>query len=264
MRAALVLLLIAAPIASAQAGNPDYERAIQLIEARRQTEAIPLLRKAIESDPKNAQYWKALGVAYAGMGDLRSAIEPFEQACTLNQRIRDVCFYYGRALYALNRFEEALLPLTKAAFSDKVRGRAETALGECYEALGRSDEAENRFLNAIKRRDEALNVARLAYARFLIRAGRTEESLEPLRDVLKNERDSAEANYQMARALLQLERMEASLQNAEAAVHLMPASPTARLLLARVYRRLGRDSDAQRQEEAAAELQARGAQPEQR
>lgn len=251
----LAPLLLATSLAMAQAGNPDYERAVKLIESGRQAEALAPLRALIEAEPRNAEYWKALGVAYAGMGDVQSAVEPFGKACELNQRVRDVCYYYGRALYVSNRFEDALIPLTKAVFSDKVRGRAETALAECYEALGRNEEAELRFLNAIKRKDEALELGLTAYARFLIRAGRTAESLQPLDQALRRNDLSAEAHFQMGRALFQLEKLNDALDHLERAVQLKPNAGPARLLLARLYRRLGREADARREEQAAFALQ---------
>jgi protein O-GlcNAc transferase len=255
-------LLLTALLVRAQAGNPDYEAAVKLIESGRQVQAVPLLQALVQAEPKNAQYWKALGVAYAGMGDTQSAVDPFGKACELNQRVPDVCYYFGRALYVQNRFEEALLPLTKAVFSDKVRARAETALAECYEALGRQDEAEIRYREAIKRNDEALERALTAYARFLIRAGRTEESLVPLERALKRNPLSVEAHYQIARAYFQMEKLSEAQEHLERAVQLQPRMAPPRVLLARLYRRLGRVADAEKEERAVTTLQGLAPHPE--
>lgn len=235
--------------------SDEYRRGVEAFEQGRHEEAINLLSQAAKLNPRDAQAWKVLGVVHAARGDYREAEAPFAQACRLNPRLPDGCYYHGRALYMLNRFEAALAPLERALRVDPIRGRAETAIAESLEALGRAAEAETRFLAAIARRDSAAERARTAYARFLIRAGRTEDALAPLREALTGNPDSAEAHFQMGRALQQLDRLHVALPHLERAAALDPQRAPIRLLLARVYRRLGRPADAEREETAARALQ---------
>lgn len=235
--------------------SDEYQRGVAAFEQGRHEEAVALLTQAVQQAPRDAQAWKALGVAHAAHGDYREAETPFARACELNARLADACYYHGRALYMLNRFADALPPLERALRVDAVRGRAETAIAEALEALGRAAEAEKRFRAAIARRDAAAERARTAYARFLIRAGRTEDALVPLREALTGNPDSAEAHFQMGRALQQLDRVEEALPHLERAVALEPGRAPAHLLLARVYRRLGRAAEAERAEKAASALQ---------
>jgi tetratricopeptide (TPR) repeat protein len=244
--------LLAALLWSAQGG--EYQRGVQAFEQGRHEEAIALLAEAVRQAPRDAQAWKVLGVVHAARSDYREAEPPFARACELNPRLTDACYYHGRALYMLNRFEDALAPLERALRVDAVRGRAETAIAESLEALGRAAEAEKRFRAAIARRDAAAERARTAYARFLIRAGRTEDALVPLKEALTGNPDSAEAHFQMGRALQQLDRLEDALKHLQRAVQLEPARAPAHLLLARVYRRLGRIPDAERAEKTALSL----------
>ena len=232
-----------------------YQRGVAAFEQGRSAEALPLLEAAAAVEPKNPQVWKALGVLHASQGDTRAAVEPFARACSLNSRLLDACYYHGRALYTLNRFAEALPSLEKALGIATVKAMPETAIGECLEGLGRRDEAEKRFLAAIARHDDFEERARTAYARFLLRDGRATASVQVLEAAIARVPNSAEAHYQLGRALQQLDRLPASLTHLERAVSLDPRRPAARLLLARVLRRLGRPSDAAAQEATAAQLQ---------
>ena len=245
----LLLLLMA------QQGE-EYKRGVALLERGQLVEASQQLRVAAQKEPQNAQVWKALGVVFAAQGDYREAEEPFRKACSLKANLLDACYYHGRALYVLNRFEEALGPLETALRNDAVKGRAETAMAESLEALGRNVEAEKRFQSAVNRRDAGMERALTAYGRFLIRLGRTEESLKPLQEaVVLNDR-SPEAHYELGRAMQQLDRLAPAQAHLERAVALDPRRSSARLLLARVYRRLGRVEDAVREERAAQDLQS--------
>jgi tetratricopeptide (TPR) repeat protein len=232
-----------------------YQRGVAAFEQGRLAEALSLLQAATTAEPQNAQAWKALGVLYASQGDTRAAVDPFARACSLNSRLLDACYYHGRALYTLNRFDEAIPSLERALDPAKVKSMPETAIGECLEGLGRRDEAEKRFLAAIARRDDFEERARTAYARFLLRDGRATASVPMLEAAIARAPNSAEAHYQLGRALQQLDRLPASLTHLERAVALDPRRPAARLLLARVLRRLGRSGDAAAHEQAAAQLQ---------
>lgn len=242
MLAGLVLSLLLQPPPAP--GQAEYEQAAQLLQQGQSAQALNLLAKAVQDYPKTAALWRLYGVAHAQTGNLVNAAEAFETACQLNANLPDACYYHGRALYSLNRFAEAIDVLKKAIRVDLVKGRAETALAEAYEAMGQQKEAEQYFRWAIARKDRAHERALLAYARFLIRAGRTEEGLEPVRQALQDYPKSSEAHFQHARIHLQLDRPADALAPAESAVALDPANPQYKLLLARVYRRLGRDADA--------------------
>lgn len=220
-----------------------------LLEQGRAAEAVPLLKEASGKSPQNAQYWKALGVAYASMNELRDSIEPFRQACSLDPKLLDACYYYGRNLYGTDRYEDALAPLEKALAADAVKGRAESAIGQCLQALGRPEAAEKRFLAAVARRDRAEQMARLAYGQFLIRQGRATEAVELLRPAQQPE--SPEVSYELGLALSQSGHLEEAAAALQRAVRLSPRKSATRLLLAKVYRRLGRVPEAESEEMAA-------------
>jgi anaphase-promoting complex subunit 3 len=235
--------------------TPDalYRQGVAAFEAGRADEAIPLFEKAATAAKSNAQYWKAYGVALASREDYRASLEPLREACKLDRRLPDACYYFGRALYATDRYEAALEPLGQALQTDTDKARAETALAQALEALGRDQEAERHFRSAMARKDPFATRARTPYGRFLMRQGRMNEALAMLESAQQPE--SAEALIEYARALMQANQVELAAAKLERLVELTPRDAAARFLLAKAYRRLGRLADAVRQEQAGQELQ---------
>lgn len=232
--------------------NADYRQGVALIEKGQIQAAIAPLRRAVRAAPQNAQAWKALGVAYASLGEYDTAREPFQQACERNSKLEDACYFLARALYATNRFEASLEALAKALAVDKRPYRVRLAMAQSQEALGRAAEAESNFRAAIALGGAGDDKPGVAYGVFLIRQGRVEESIPPLETVLKRFPDSAAANLEMGRALYQLNRLNKAIELLERAVKLDPASAQAHLLLSRAYFEAGRDTEGQRESELAA------------
>lgn len=206
--AGLLLLLLLAP--------PDaYLRGVQALDENRLEEAIGLLQQAVQQEPLNAQRWKALGVAFAKGEDYRSSIEPFAKACSLNEKLADACYYQGRGLYAVDRHADAIAPLEKALRVDPAKSRAEAALGQALEALGRYQEAEQRLKSAVARRDAFDRQARIAYSQFLRRQGRPEEGVAVLQAAKQPAGD--EYYYELGLSLFQAERYADALKALEQA-----------------------------------------------
>lgn len=225
-----ILLLLQPPAAEA------YRQALALYQQNRVAEAIPLLEQAVQLEPKNAQYWKTLGVAHARLEDYRGSLEPFRQACDLDERLTDACYYAGRAFYASDQYEKALEPLRKALRIDPVKGRAEAALGQCHEALGQFPEAEKRFRSAIARNDSANQLARLAYARFLTRQGRAAEAV-PVAEKAQTP-ETPESRFELALALSQSGLLDEAINSLDRALALKPDYEEAFVLRGKLQARL--------------------------
>jgi tetratricopeptide (TPR) repeat protein len=246
----LTLLLFAAPPVWQQ----RYEEGVARFERGDASGAVPLLEEAAQLNPKRAQVWKALGVAWAAQGEYRSATEPFLTACRLDPKLNDACYFAGRALYASDRFDAALEPLRLGLKIDPDPGRSETALAQACDAMGRNDEAEKYFHAAIQRKSPSAVAAQVAYGNFLIRLGRASDALEPLQSAFQSRPDD-ESGTALGRAMVELDRVKEAIAPLETAVKADPKKVAPRLLLARVYRRLGRSADAVAQEQAALKLQ---------
>lgn len=209
------------------------------------------LTRAAAALPRDAQVWKALGVAYAASGDYRGAAPAFRQSCDLDPRLLDACFYLGQAYYAADQYEPAVDAFRKGLPFDRKAWRMRLGMAKALEALGRSQEAEQEFIAAVRESDNAGESAPVAYAVFLIRQGRPSEALAPLSNVLKRFPNSPSANLEMGRALLELGRTDEAVRCLEIAVKADPDSTQAHILLGKAYTRLGRYREAQQQFEAA-------------
>ncbi len=248
-RASLCAALLAA---AGFAQISDYDRGVALFQKGEYAAAIPFLTRATQARPEDAQAWKALGVAYAAQSLYREAEPAFHRACDLNPKLEDACYYYGRALYALDRYAPSLEVLEAAANRQPNAWRIRLGIAQALEAVGRSDEAEKSFRKAVALCRDSDPGPGVALGLFLVRQGRFREATSPLEEVLKRFPNSADAHIHLGRALLEAENFAGAIPHLERAVALSPASAQAHLLLAKAYLRDGRAAEAQPHFEAAA------------
>ncbi len=233
------LLLVAAPQPS------PLDHAIAEWKAGRAGKAEAELKAILREQPSRAAAWKWLGVVYASESRHELAEQPFREACRLDPRDPDGCYFHGRNLYALDRFEAAIEALEAALGGDPQPWRIHLAVAQSLEALGRAAEAEKRFeqsLAASPAPARAEDDPRLHFGVFLQRQGRTGESIAPLRAA----RPSAKSLTELGRAMVHLDRIGEAVVVFEKAVALDARYWTAHLLLGKAYLRLGRPEEADR------------------
>jgi len=100
-------------------------------------------KRAIADNPGSAHYRSlyAFTLAYAGQSD--KAILELEKAMALNPRFPDMYLvHYGRALFNLRRYDEAIRPLARIRTTQPGNANAVALAAACYAALGRLDEAQ--------------------------------------------------------------------------------------------------------------------------
>ena len=194
-----------------------------------------------------AAQWLASGVSQAQRGDYLSAEPAFAEACGLDPGLPDACYYLGRARYFLDRYEDALAPLRQSQASDRRQppGRALTAIAQALEALGRADQAEAAFQQALATAPRSAE-PKTKYGLFLLRQGRAATAVGLLETAAQLDPASREATFELGRALFQLGRLEQALPHLRRAVSLDPKSAAVHTILAKIYRRLGLEADADR------------------
>lgn len=242
-------LLFALVLAAADDPDALYREGLRLFSAGQPQAAIETFRKAIEVRPSQAETWKALGVVFAAQGDYVHAEEPFHRACLLNARLPDACLYFGRTLYLLDRFDDAVNVLRAAQENDSANAQIYRLEALALEGSAKNEQAEAAFHQAIRlERDSALNEdPAIDYGVFLYRTGRVEESLGPLRAAVERHANAARAQLELGCALLALDRVDEAATHLERATALDPQGARGHLLLGKVYQRLGR-SDLARKE----------------
>lgn len=120
-----------------------------------------IFRDAIRAEPGRAWAYKWLGMTYAAQEKYEIAEQPFRRACEIDQKEPDACYYWGRALYSLSRFEAALAAYQKDA--NPWRGKTLLGMALALEALDRDAEAESMYRQAIQAGDQQ---ATIDYERF--------------------------------------------------------------------------------------------------
>ena len=243
-------VLLALMLASAE---ELYRHGVEAFQSGRHDEAVTALTEAARAAPRNAQTWKVLGVVHASRSDYERADQPFERACSLAPDLVDACYYYGRNLYAMNRFEPALAALRKALPKDGRPWRVHLGIAQALEALGRNAEAAKEFDAAVRGWTDSPRDARgtadfdprMHQAVFLFRQGRAADALGPARAAVADFPSAGRPRFELGRVLYQLGDLQAAAVELEKAVAYGHGSP-AHLLLAKAYLRLGRAADAEK------------------
>lgn len=230
-----------------------YQQGSAYFEKGQFAEAAKAFEQARQLAPKDARIAKALGVSYAAMTEYERANEPLDRACALDPSLEDACYFFGRNLYALNRFHPALEALQKALRATHAPGRVHLGIAQAHEGLGEAAEAESAFRKAISlfeslpqnQRGRPDFDPRVHYATFLYRQARLDEALAAAERITAEAPAFGRGHFEKGRILYQQGKLEAAAAALEKAVQYNAGAP-AHLLLGQVYQRLGRTADAER------------------
>ena len=196
-----------------------------------------------------------VGEALTGAGRYDAAVAQLTEARRIDGPRPAIQLALGQALLLAGRAKEAVPPLSRAVqapFRPEVSG---PWLVRALVSAGRQDEAVRllrTLFGEIGRRvptDTALEMGTVG-----LEAGAAGEAERWLRASVGQAPDNAEAQEQLAVALVVLGRPADALGPIETACRLRPSSASARLNLAVVYAQLGRRDDARAQAEEAARL----------
>jgi Flp pilus assembly protein TadD len=92
---------------SAKKDNPDYARAVKLVDAGDYAGAIALLQKAIAADPTNANAHNYLGFSHRKLGNVDMALIQYRKALELNPKHRGANEYLGELYLDLDQLDKA-------------------------------------------------------------------------------------------------------------------------------------------------------------
>ena len=99
-------------------------------------------RRAVETNPGNAQFRSMLAFSMTYAGQSAEALLALDQAMRLNPYYPELFHvFYGRALFNLRRYEEAMPRLERIRTSQPYHANALAHVAACYAALGRRAEA---------------------------------------------------------------------------------------------------------------------------
>jgi tetratricopeptide (TPR) repeat protein len=139
-------------LAAAQASTSLLEQGQRAFRSRDWPKAEQLFQDAVRSRPASAPAYKWLGMTYVAQEKYALAEAPLRRACEIDAKEPEACYYWGRALFTLSRFEAALAAFDKDA--KPWRGKTLLGMALALEALNRDAEAEKFYRDAIRAGDK--------------------------------------------------------------------------------------------------------------
>lgn len=95
------------PSQSSKAKPSEYKDAVSLIKDDKCADAIPLLEKAVEKSPKDADIYNYLGYCQRKLGSYSDSFENYRKALTLDPNHAGAREYVGELFLDLNRLPDA-------------------------------------------------------------------------------------------------------------------------------------------------------------
>lgn len=159
-------------------------------------------------------------------------------------------YYLARAKYNENRFEEAVAAFRECLKLDPKHIRAEDNLGLTLQALGRTDEAQQAFENAIEWQANAQVKDPWPYidfGSFFLENNQPEKAAPYLQRALEIAPDSAKAHQQLGKAYLLLRELPKAQVELERSVQLEPDNARAHYVLGQLYQKQGESGKAKQE-----------------
>jgi Flp pilus assembly protein TadD len=241
-------------LVEAAEANPRSPEVLRLLGAvffmrGRPLNAAVALKKAEAIAPLDERGRFTLVMSYVALGHrdwARPELAKLVEAAPGNALYQ---YWTGRLDFDDQQFAKALGSLRRAVELEPGLARAYDSLGLCYEALGRFDEAERSWQEAI--RLESGKPTRspwppLNLGLMLSRLDRPDAAEARFRESIACDPRFAAAHYQLGLALEKKGRAAEALGELEEAARLDPAAAEAQYALARVYRRAGEETKADR------------------
>ena len=247
--------------------NPRNRTARQnLAELRRMQgryeESVEWYRKVLAKDPLNSAAHTNLGFALFEWKRYQEAVESMDRALELapeSPKVLDLYLLTGRALHALGRLDEAEQRFLRAVGNDPDDPAPLIDLSGLRFAQQRIDEA-NDYLRQAQELAHGNTAALQVVAEAFRNRGRYDKALEAYRAVLALDPEFAMAHAGMGVALFRLERYEEAIESLDRSLslHSIPPTATARLvLMGRAAQALGRLDAAVAHYERAVEIDPR-------
>ena len=146
-----------------QTGGGPMEEGQRAFRQKDWANAERAFLQAAQAEPNRPLAHRWLGMTYAAQEKYALAEQPFRRACQLSSR-DEACYYLGRTLTTLSRFQEAISVYEKAGANKGDEAKWFLAMAVALQGAERFDEADQRFRQAI---DAGSKQAEIDYAKFV-------------------------------------------------------------------------------------------------
>ena len=221
-----------------------YENAKRDFAQRKFDEAVSEVNTALHESPYMvpALVLKARLAAFAHRPDVAKSC--LITAVTADPTSEEAQFFLGLFYYNQNDFKLAISPLQAAQTLSPKNPMPVFYLAMSHEALGNATLASDLYQqaeNLSPEKSPQSALIHLAYGRFLLTLGRTQDGIEKVRRAIQIDPGSREAHYELAKELDQEEDFKNAADEAELALtlpELGTSDAQIHFLLSRVYREL--------------------------
>lgn len=193
---------------------------------------------------------RVVGADYVLLSDYSDADRWFTKATEWEPGNVLGWYYLGRTKYNENRFEEAVQAFERTLKLAPRHVKAGDNLGLSLQALGKTEEARQAFLNAIAWQAEAADKDPWPYidfGSFLLEQNQPEQAIPYLQEGAKLEPKSPKARQQLGKAYLAIHQLEKAQTELEEAVRLEPKSARAHYVLGQLYEKAGQREKAKQE-----------------
>ena len=212
--------------ASGKARGPDPKDRIELanlvhhalldVDDERYQEAIPMLRRALQTEPQLAVAQQAMGRALNGVEKYAEAIPFLQKAVEHNPQSGRAHFELGEALGATGNWAQSAVELEAAVARTPESDDLQFFLGFAYDHIGRAADAERSYRQAVKMNPNHFK-ANLFLGRSLGMQGNFSAALPFLQNAAKLDPRSQDAHQFLANVYGELGQAEnARREQAEA------------------------------------------------
>lgn len=158
----LVFLLASAQTARPEAGDPAgfyYRQGVSLQQKGDLAGARTVYQKAMSLAPSRVDVVSNLALLELQAGNIERAALLFQKAIRIQPSLHSIRFYYGLALFKLERFEHARDQLARSAAEPQSGAQALHLLGLCLLKLDRLDEGILALKSCLQRDPSKLDAA---------------------------------------------------------------------------------------------------------
>jgi tetratricopeptide (TPR) repeat protein len=231
---------------------PDSAKSLRVAQSA--TEA------ALAQWSNDAKLWEQLGEIKQMEGDYPAAVSAAQHSLDLVPSSGECWLHYGILLAQEEKYEDALAAFQHVLALDPRAVWARHNLALCLEKLGRRDAAVSEFKRTISLKPD-YGTAWLALGQLYEEMGRTNDAEICYHTALTNRVNQADDLATLARFCLTRHWLGSAVTNFAAAIELSPADAGLRMESGRALSAFGRHEEAARQYLAAVELEPEQAQP---
>jgi tetratricopeptide (TPR) repeat protein len=235
-------------LTEAARGLPPANSPASLGEAQSAAEA------ALARWSDDTELWEQLAEIKARKGDYAGGIDAVHHSLDLVPSRGPECWLlYGTLLAQEEKYEEAIAAFQHVSVFYSRADWAGFNLALCLEKLGRRDEAIGEFKRTLALKPD-YGKAWLALGQLYEKMGHTNEAEQCYHTALTQPVHQADDLAQLARFCASRRWFEPAVTNYAAAIELNPSDPGLRMEAGRALAAFGRQDEAMRQYQAAAEL----------